>query len=195
MAKRTSKLTDAQRWRVLTKLKWAEYEKLSGRKRHDLRPQSTTWNIPFGKSPINLQEVIRGFHDLLSRNRSLKAKMGPGKGGDEDLTDEDRRWRAARAEVWEIRAARDAARVVDREELHKWLAQAGQVLREASETLQRQFGEEAALVLAEAVEEFERELEAFYARSLDGAADIEPDPGGDDVVAPSDQGAAASDDA
>jgi hypothetical protein len=74
------------------------------------------------------------------------------------------RWRAAKADREEMQRDRERGLLIPREEIEPSLAQFAAVIRRAGDTLQRQWGADAASVINEAIDEIEQAWQQAFKR-------------------------------
>ena len=145
------------------------YCELSGRHRQVLNDQARRYGLPLLGPTINVGEVLRGFHDLIARNKHrLVPWRAEGEDPDTDSlligppTRQLERLRRAKAEREEWTLEREKGKWVRLDEAHTDLAAMANVLRTAGETLRRTFGEQARNVLADALDEIEGMIAAKF---------------------------------
>jgi hypothetical protein len=129
------------------------YEQMSGRQRKVLKEQAGLYALPIGEKVIDLFAVLRRYHDLLAEHghKLLKAEdpgvlSGP-------PTESLERLRLAKAKREEFAYRRELGQYRSVEDVQHGLAIFAGVIRQAIETLQREHGEEARAIMAEALEE------------------------------------------
>lgn len=110
---------------------------------------------------FNGRALIDAYADRPRRGRQPHARIPPPadaelfSGSDSPALE---RFRLARAEQVELDLARQRGQLLPREEVHAWMARLGGTLRATCETLQRQFGRQAAAMIQEALDDYEREV-------------------------------------
>ena len=81
------------------------------------------------------------------------------------------RLRTAKADLEELKLARERRESIPREEIHGTLGRLAVILRGAGEVLQREFGKEAQAVLDAALDEFEEAVKKSYGNSDHATSD------------------------
>lgn len=141
------------------------YEKLSGRQRKILKDQQKTYGLPCGEAVVDLNAVIRWFHDLLAKNHHKLLADDPLMGGPPSKAQE--RYRLAQAKRAEFALDRDLRQSRTIGEIEKVWNVWDQSLRQACESIQR-----GNLAGVEAVEQIREVMESAL-KSLDGLVERE----------------------
>lgn len=147
-----------EHYRTVPKKKWREW---SGRQATILNEQAARYGIPIGSALIELPAVVRWLHDFLAANARKLAGIDhadPTIAGKQSEALE--RKRLADAQIAELRYKRELGEWISRRKVHEGLAVFAGVLRQANETLQREFGREAHRILDEALDDAITALEA-----------------------------------
>ena len=151
---------EERRWQVYESIPKKHWQQMSGRQPKVLNEQATRYGIPFGGRTIDLPSVVRALHDFLADNaRKLASDDGSANGRE---TPDQRRHRAASADLLELQVAERRGQLLPRDRAHEMLAQIAIILRAAGESLRRQFGREAHAVLTEALDDAEREIKRCF---------------------------------
>jgi len=137
---------------------------MSGRQTKILHEQAERYGIPFGGRTISLPEVAKGLHDFLAANKHKLAAA------DEPIdpllngppTEALERLRLANAQIAELELARRHGALVEREAVRTGLSQIAGILRSAGDSLQRQFGPEAHIILEEALGDATAMMEKLF---------------------------------
>ena len=163
---------------------------MSGRQAKVLQEQAGRYGLPIGEASIDLTKFARALHDFLAHNaRKLTApdKRSPGQVGSPDpafdLVGLDAAGEGvsspALERLREVRVLQDQIKLdlmradaIPRRDLEPSLAKFAGILRRAGETLQRQYGDDAAAVLNEAVAEAVASWETMLA-GTDAAAEVD----------------------
>ncbi len=152
--------------RAIPQKLWRE---MSGRQARTINEQAERYGLPFGGATVDLYALVPALHNFLATNKHRLAAPVD----DPMMTGESspalERYRDERAKIARLERLEREGTLVAREALHEGWQLVSGVLRQAGETLQRQFGSEAHAILEEALDEADRHV----ARTLGGAADGE----------------------
>ena len=157
------KREETLRWQYYETIPQKHWRMMSGRQAKVFLEQAERYGIPFSGKTINLPAVVRALHDFLAANKYKLAAAGNedpllvGEGDSPGLE----RFRLARAAQEEIRLATMRRDTVDRETMHKVLLRGMLIVRQSVETLQRQYGDDAARIVNEGLQEAERVLDSI----------------------------------
>lgn len=152
---------EALRWRYYACVPQKHYRRMSGRQAKVLREQAIRYGIPCDGASVDLSQLIKAFHDFLARNAHLLHRDPPAASKRGDALEAYRRERTKLARL--TRMEREA-QLISREEVREGLSRIAALLRRAGEALQRQFGPAAGALLAEALDEAERDIELRFGR-------------------------------
>jgi len=170
------KREETLRWQYYETIPQKHWRMMSGRQAKVFLEQAERYGIPFSGKTINLPAVVRALHDFLAANKYKLAAAGNEDpmmiGGDGSPALE--RYRLARAEEVEIKVRGLREETVDRETMHKVLLRGMLIVRQSVETLQRQYGDDAARIVNEGLQEAERVLDSI---SVDDNSDPRPSTG------------------
>ena len=171
---------EKRRWQYYESIPQKHWRQMSGRQPKVLREQAQRYGLPFGGATIHLPDVIRALHDFLAANaRKLSAD------DDEDaLLGSDapspalERYREERAAIARLDRLEREQVLVRRDEIRQGLGRIAAILRTAGETLQQQYGNDAADILNEALDDAERDIDRFFGVESEqtGAAESDSDP-------------------
>lgn len=160
---------EEQRLELLRSCPKRLYAELSGRQQKVLNDQAARYGVPIGvgKAEIDIGAVLRWMHDFLAENaqklRLLDERSGDDallmSGSDSPALEEYRRW-AAREKELRVREMEGDLRRVD--EVREGLAIIAGNIRGAGQQLAREFGDEAARVLNEALDEAADAIDARF---------------------------------
>jgi len=135
------------------------YSFWSGRQSRTLNEQSRSYGIPIGGRTIDVPAVIRWLHDFLAENARKLARVdgedpmsGPTSPALERWREE--KWRLARLERMEREQT-----LLPRDLVHEGLGAMATILRRAGEQLQRLHGPNAARILDEALDDWQRTID------------------------------------
>jgi hypothetical protein len=170
------------RWQYYASIPQKHWRQMSGRQTKVINEQAARYGIPFGGASINLALVVRGLHDFLADNAVKLARDDDPlmQGSGSPALERYREERAALARL--DRLAREG-NLIPRSETRETLGRIAAILRSAGDSLQRQFGPEAAEVLYEALDDCGREVDRVFGEEPHGIADQPaPHPGGPTVV-------------
>lgn len=150
-----------RRWRYYRTVPKRDYIELSGgRSTKTLHEQADRYELPLRGRLVDLQAVITGFHNLLARYAN---RLGAGSDGDDPLlagvnSPALERYREERAKLARLDRLEREGSLVERAALQELLAPLAAMLRAAGENLERQFGIEAAQLLNDVLDDFERDV-------------------------------------
>ncbi len=157
------------RWDYYKSIPQKHWREMSGRQTKVINEQSERYGIPFGGRTIDLPSVVRSLHNFLAENASkLAADDDPLMRGEGSPALE--RYREERAAIARLDRLERERMLIPRDDVRTSLGRIATLIREAGETLQRQFGAEAAEILLEAMDDAEQEIERTFGESADQAA-------------------------
>ncbi len=183
------------RWQYYASIPQKHWRAMSGRQSKVLQEQADRYGLPFGGPTINLPTLARAIHDFLADNAQKLAKeddvllQGAGSPALE-------RYREERAAIARLDRLEREGQLLPREMTRVVLGRIATILRDAGDTLQRQFGPAAAEILHEALEDAEREIDRTFGAAPDDSQqpveqpcdDPEPPEQPDDDAEPSHAG-------
>lgn len=158
---------ERKRWQFYRTIPQKHWRSMSGRQARTINEQAVAYGIPFGGREVNLPDVVRAMHDFFARHAHRLASI---LGDDPLLADSGEPTmflEKLREETWKLRRLERLERetqLVSRDVVHEALARIAGIIRQAGDTLQRQFGSEAFDVLNDALDDAEREIEASFGR-------------------------------
>jgi hypothetical protein len=150
-----------QRWAHYRSISQTHWRQMSGRLPKQLREQAQRTGIAFGGAQIDLTVVLPQLYAFLARNARVlervdtqefdrdEAALGP-----ETPSLERMRW--WRAELYRMDAEERAKTHLPRDEIHRILAEVASLLRTCLETLESDFGPDAAQLLRDALDDADR---------------------------------------
>ena len=150
-------------WEYCRRLPNRVYRLLSGRQSKVLLEQSERHGLPVAGASLDLLAIIRAFHDLLSRHRHRLLTEDP----DETLMKSGEgptleRWRLAKAQLAELDVQERIGNLADMDAVRFGFGILANILRGVGEKLQRHFGEGAADIFNNGIEDFQRAAEAQF---------------------------------
>ena len=155
--KRWHKARDEKsRWHHYRTIPQVDWIKMSGgRHWKTLREQARRYGIPFADTPIDLPAVVVALHDFLATNAFRLA----GENGEDALlgganSPALERYREARAKLAELDLQEREKDLLPAAEVHEMLVRLSTLLRNAGETLQRQYGPDAVAIYDGALDDF-----------------------------------------
>lgn len=151
---------ERERWRHYRTIPQRHWRTMSGRQAKVINDQAATYGIPFGGAEIDLPAVVRALHDFLADNARRLA--GGLEGAASVSATGIEVYRRERAKMARLERRRREGELIDRAKAHEDLGHLAAILRRASETLARRFGEDAQQVLEDALLLYERELDARF---------------------------------
>lgn len=160
------------RWQFYNSIPQKHWRQMSGRQTKVLNEQAERHGIPFGGATISLPAVVRAMHDFLADNkyRLIRDEDPLMVGGASPALE---RYREERASLARLDRREREMELLPRDEVRQSLAKMAAVLRVAGETLQRQYGQAAADILNEALDDTEHEINHFFGH--EPSADLAPD--------------------
>lgn len=172
---------EADRWRYYATIPKRHWQDMSGRQNKVLNAQAETWGIPIGGRKIDLAAVVRWLHQFLADNavklRGVDSDDPMMAGAVSPWLDEFRKEQTFLAR---LKRRELEGQLIPRDEIHDGLTLIASILRGAGAVLQRQFGDDARIVLDEALDDAEREIRSLcgpIGPAADGPvddADVQP---------------------
>lgn len=152
---------EESRWRHYRSIPQKHWREMSGRQAKVLNEQAERHGIPFGGAVVDLPKVVRALHDFLAENKLKLAR-------DEDelmngaASPALERYREERASMARLDRLEREGQLLQRDLVRMSLAKVSSVLRGAGESLQRQFGQAAADILSDALDDAQLEINRFF---------------------------------
>ena len=148
---------------------------MSGRQAKVLNEQTLRHGIPFGGATINLRKVVKALHDFLADNKHKLAR------DDDDLMSGPaspalERYREERAIMAKILRLEREGQLLPRDLVRQSMSKTAAIIRQVGESLQKQFGDAAAHLLYEGIDDATAEIERFFAGPLTLAEDSIEEP-------------------
>ena len=149
------------RWQYYASIPQKHWREMSGRQTKVINEQAQRYGIPFGGAMVSLPAVVRSLHDFLAENAVKLAKEVDElmQGGGSPALE---RYREERAAIARLDRLEREGQLVSRSEVRESLSRIAAILRGAGDTLQRQFGQAAADVLLEALDDAGREMDRSF---------------------------------
>ena len=149
------------RWQYYRAIPQKHWRQMSGRQTKVINDQATRYSIPFGGASIDLPNVVKALHDFLAENAQRLAREDDGMllGGSSPALE---RYREERAKLARLDRMERQSRLLPRDQVREALGRIAGILRDAGDTLLRQFGNSAAEVMLEALDDAEREIASFF---------------------------------
>ena len=155
-----------RRWQYYASIPQKHWRQMSGRQTKVLHEQAERYGLPFGGATISLPDFVRAFHNFLAENARKLAEddddLLHGAGSSPALE----RYREERAQLARLDRLEREGQLVSRDSVRQGLAQIAGLLRTAGESLQRECGSEARLILDEALDDAGREIERLFGGEL-----------------------------
>ncbi len=143
------------------------YRLLSGRQAKVLLEQAARHGLPFSGTCLDLAVIIRGFHDLLSRHRHLLSTDDSDemlmRSGESPTLE---RWRLAKAQLAEIELEEKIGTILNINDVLVFVGTMADIVRRVGERLQRSYGQPAADVLNDGIDDLERIYELKYGSNM-----------------------------
>ncbi len=153
------------RWRYYRSIPQKHWRAMSGRHPKVLKEQAARYGLPFGDKTVDLTKLAPALHDLLNRCGPLLVAETSGTDTPSAALE---RYRAERAALARLDRLEREGALLPRDQVRTVLLRIAALLREAGETLRRDFGEAAADIVREALEEAGREIERTFGPGGDG---------------------------
>ena len=163
------------RWQYYRSIPQKHWRQMSGRQTKVINDQAARYGIPFGGASIDLPNVVKALHDFLAENAQRLARDDDSMlvGGSSPALE---RYREERAELARLDRLERQGRLLPRDEVRKALGRIAAILRDAGDTLLRQFGSSAVEILHEALDDAQREIAAFFGESEERPQDASDAP-------------------
>ena len=175
--KRIEKAKDEEnrRW-VYRTISKKHYEQLSGKPRKTIHEQAR-YGLPIGGSIIDLNFVLRWFHDLLEKLTRTKSGRqflaGQGSGLDTDGSSEandkgfwQKRYQKEKAKLARLDRLQREGRLIDSDLSTTCWTLIARRLQQLGDSLQKGFGPIPAKMLNAALEDCKREVDAVFSHDL-----------------------------
>lgn len=154
------------RWFFYRAIPRRHWMSMGGLRDRTLAEHGARTGLPLGDPMIDLTAVVKAIHDQLRRGRGKPSSSEPTPkilGGDGErrngsLSDAIKRENLLTAQRKRLSAE---AELVARSEIHSALGTLSEILREASQKIQEQFGRDAYDIIDEALDEFEARLKTL----------------------------------
>lgn len=159
------------RWLYYHAIPQKHWRQMSGRQTKVINDQAVRYSIPFGGASIDLPNVVKALHDFLAENARRLAREDDAmlQGGSSPALE---RYRNERAELARLDRLERQGRLLPRDEVRETLGRIASILRDAGDTLLRQFGTSAAEILHEALDDSDREIGAFFGEGEERRQDV-----------------------
>lgn len=158
---------ERQRWEFYASIPQKHWKKMSGgRPTQTINKQAETYGIPFGGATVDLPAVVLALHEFLAKHaRVLAMDKGNGEGdalliGPESPALE--RYRDERAKLAKLDRMERERSLLRRDDVHEALGRISHVLGEATGALRRQYGNDAAAIIDDAITDAEVEIERYF---------------------------------
>lgn len=151
------------RWQYYGAIPQKHWRQMSGRQAKILNEQAVRYGIPFDGATVSLPAVVRALHDFLADNKHKLARdeddlmVGPTSPALE-------RYREERAAMARMMRLEREGELLPRDLVRQSLSKTATILRNAGESMQKQFGQSAADLLYEAIGDGEAEIVRFFTR-------------------------------
>lgn len=166
--KRVEKAREEElRWQYYRTIPQRHWREMSGRQAKILIEQADRYGIPFGGKTVDLPAVVKALHDFLAAN---KTKLSTPDEDELPPLKESEKLAAVRRQREEIRLQVDRGKYVSRENVRRCFSEIASILRRAGEQLQRRHGNEAYLILHDALDAAEHAVIQGLAHVGDNSA-------------------------
>ena len=166
MAKKKSKYelqADAreERFKLYRKIPQGDWRELTGRDTAILRQWQTKFELPMGGRTFNLEEFAPAFIAFLTKHRRAILKPPPDERAPTEMEKAELKLKQERALKAEMERLKLEGVLMERAQVHAWLARSAEYLRRGNERLQREFGEKAFRIIKESLDELEADIRKF----------------------------------
>ena len=145
------------RWQYYADIPQKHWRQMCGRQTKVLNEQAARYGIPFGGPTINLSQVARALHDFLANNAAkLSRDDDPLMSGSGSVALE--RYREERAAMARLDRMEREGSLLPRDDVREAMGRIAAMIRGAGEALQRHFGQAAADILLDSLDDAEREI-------------------------------------
>ena len=153
------------RWKFYESIPLKHWRQMSGRQAKVLYEQAERYGIPFGSATVSLPKVARALHNFLAENKHKLAR------DDDDLMSGPaspalERYREERALMAKIVRLEREGQLLPRDLVRQSMSKTAAIIRQVGESLQKQFGDAAAHLLYEGIDDATAEIERFFAGPL-----------------------------
>ena len=156
------------RWQYYKSIPQKHWREMSGRQAKVLYEQAARYGIPFGGPTINLSQVARALHDFLADNAlKLSRDDDPLMSGSGSVALE--RYREERAAIARLDRMEREGSLLPRDEVREAMGRVASMIRGAGDALQRHYGQAAAEILTDALDDAEREIIRTFANDTPAA--------------------------
>lgn len=163
---------ERQRWQHYATIPQKHWREMSGRQARTINEQAKTYGIPFDGATIDLPAVVRAMHDLFAKHaRKFAAPEGEEDGMFGPSTPWLEKYRKERALLARLERKEREGELLPREKVHEFVTELATILRGASDRLERRFGDEALVIINEALDSYDKWAE----RCLPGVGEIVED--------------------
>jgi hypothetical protein len=152
---------ESRRWEYYRSIPQKHWRQMSGRPTQVINSQAERYGIPFGGAKIDLTKVVKALHEFLAVNAQKLAS-------DDELMQGDasspalERYREERARLAQLDRLEREHVLVQRDQVREGLGRIASIIRTAGDTLQRQFGPDAAEILLDSLDDAEQEIERLF---------------------------------
>jgi hypothetical protein len=149
------------RWDYYGSIPQKHWRTMSGRQAKVINEQAQRYDIPFSGATVDLPSVVRKLHDFLADNKHKLARDD-----DEMLMGASspalERYREERAALAKLDRLQREGQLINRDLAHQSLGKIASILRDAGDTLNRQFGAGAADILHSALDDAKVEIDRSF---------------------------------
>lgn len=153
---------EQRRWQYYEAIPQKHWRQMSGRQSKVLQEQAERYGLPFGGRIINLPQLVRSLHNFLSANARRLVPEGDELLESGPLSPALERYREERAKMARLDRLAREGKLLPRDEVRDGLLQVAMLIRQAGETLGRQFGPEARQIVEEGLDGCQREIDRMF---------------------------------
>ncbi len=172
---------EEQRWAFYGSIPKKHWLAMSGRQTKVVNEQALRYGIPFGGRSIDLPAVVKAIHDFLASNAR---KLAAGDDDDPCLAGASspalEMYRRERAKIARLDRLEREDELLPREVVHTFLGRLAPLLRDAGESLNREFGAEALATYNTMLDDVERAIETLVQPTTGDTDDRPPRASGPD---------------
>ena len=135
---------------------------MCGRPPKVINEQADRYGLPLRGKTLDLYAVLSAFHGFLAANKHKLAATD----GEDPMSGENspalEKWREEKWLLARLERRRQEERLLPRQDVHDGLIRMSSILRNLGDTAQREYGPDAAQLVLEALDDWQRELMEIY---------------------------------
>jgi len=142
------------RWKYYRSIPQKHWRQMSGRQTKVLKEQAERYGIPFGGATINLPDVVKALHEFLATN-AVRLARDPDDLMNGEASPALERYREERAKIARLDRMEREGLLIPREKIREFMNELAALIARTAEAFRRRFGDEAAAIIEETLQEFE----------------------------------------